>query len=283
MNRLKRAVLARTQAGETAFVPFVVAGDPGAEECAGLCDELVAAGADALEIGFPFSDPPADGPVIQAAATRALRAGATTESSFALLASLKRRHEIPVSLLLYVNLVLQYGIDRFYARCAEVGVDAVLLADVPLEEAAPFVAMARTHGVAPVFIASALTSPTRLARIAEHAHDGAYLYAVARVGITGEQTSVDPSLRPTLARLRAAVPLPVLAGFGIATPDHVDVVRDAGADGVIVGSALVRHLETQSRDLARAALGAHARMLAAAAHAPRALTFPATEEGAAQC
>lgn len=269
MNRLQRVVRARNEAGQAAFVPFLVAGDPTAERSLQVADTLVEAGADALEIGFAFSDPPADGPVIQAASLRALRAGATTERAFELLAAIRRRHDVPVSLLVYVNLVVQRGVDAFYARCAGVGVDAVLLADVPLEEAAPYVAAARAHGVAPVFIASALSDDRRLDRIASHADGGAYLYAVARIGITGEKASVDPRLGPTLRRLRAAVPLPVLAGFGIATPDHVATVRDAGADGVIVGSALVRHLEQGSPEEAIAAMGAHARLLAAAAHAVR--------------
>lgn len=269
MNRLQRVVRARNEAGQAAFVPFLVAGDPTAEQSLEVADALVTAGADALEIGFAFSDPPADGPVIQAASLRALRAGATTAGAFEILAAIRRRHDVPVSLLVYVNLVVQRGVDAFYARCAEVGVDAVLLADVPLEEAAPFVAAARAHGVAPVFIGSALSDERRLSRIAGFADDGAYLYAVARVGITGEKTAIDPRLAPTLQRLRQAVPLPVLAGFGISTPEHVAAVRDAGADGVIVGSALVRHLEKAPPDEAIAAIGAHARVLAEAAHAPR--------------
>lgn len=282
MNRLQRVVRARNAAGEAAFVPFLVAGDPTAERSVQVADALVAAGADALEIGFAFSDPPADGPVIQAASLRALRAGATTAGAFDVLAAIRRRHDVPVSLLVYVNLVVQRGIDAFYARCAEVGVDAVLLADVPLEEAAPFVAAARAHGVAPVFIGSALSDARRLAAIAAHAGDGAYLYAVARVGITGEKTAIDPRLAPTLQRLRDAVPLPVLAGFGIATADHVSAVRDAGADGVIVGSALVRHLEQGTPEDAIAAIGAHARVLAGAAHAPRPTEPPAVSREASR-
>jgi len=268
MNALRRVLEARTAARQAAFVPFLVAGDPGADASLEHCSTLVAAGADALEIGFPFSDPPADGPVLQAAALRALRGGGTTLRSFELLEALRRRHDTPVSLLLYVNLVLQFGVDAFYRRCADVGVSAVLLADVPLEEAGPFVAAARSHGVAPVFIASALSSEERLARIRAHADDGAYLYAVARVGITGEQAEVDPALATTLDRLHAAVPLPILCGFGISTPAHIRAVRAAGADGAIVGSALVRHLEAPSRDAATSLLREHAASLAAACHAP---------------
>jgi tryptophan synthase alpha chain len=282
-NLLSSVLRARSAAHQGAFVPFLVLGDPTLEVSERLCDELVAAGADALELGFPFSDPPADGPVLQAAATRALRSGSTTARCFQMIAALRRRHDVPVSLLLYVNLIVQMGIDAFYARCADVGVDAVLIADVPLEEAAPFVSSARAHGVAPVFLASALSSPRRLARIAELAEHGAYLYAVARVGITGEQTGVDPSLSPTLRRLRAAVPLPILAGFGIATATHVEAVRAAGADGVIVGSALVRHIESAtSPDAIVASLGRHARILATAAHAPL-LEVTISKEGDGPC
>ena len=241
MNRITHTVRQLRAAGEGAFMPFLVIGDPDLETSHRLVDALVEAGADILEFGFPFSDPPADGPVIQAADHRALRAGVTPEGAFEFLAQVQARHDIPVALLIYYNLVLQYGVDAFYARAKGCGVDGILVADVPLEEARPCVRAARSADVAAVFIATPLTTDERLAALGDVG--GGYLYAVTRVGITGEQTDVDAGLADALARYRAATSLPVLAGFGISTPAHVRRVLDAGADGVICGSALIRRIE----------------------------------------
>ncbi len=240
MNRIRAMIDARRARGQGAFVPFVVLGDPDPETSLRLVDRLVASGADMLELGFPFSDPPADGPVIQAADQRALAAGTTPPLAFELLDEVRRRHGIPVGLLIYYNLVLQYGIDAFYERCAEVGVDGVLVADLPLEESAEAVAAARRARVAPVFIGSSLSSDARLRALAEVA-DG-YLYAVTRVGITGSEDALDALLSREFTRLKAAMDLPVLAGFGISTPAQVSQVLAAGADGAISGSALVRRI-----------------------------------------
>ncbi len=240
MNRLTATVQTLRARGEGAFMPFLVIGDPDLETAHRLVDALVEAGADLLEFGFPFSDPPADGPVIQAADHRALAAGVTPEKAFEFLAAVQARHDIPVALLIYYNLVLQYGVEAFYTRARACGVDAVLVADVPLEESRPCVEAARAADVAPVFIATPLTTDARMAALGDVA-DG-YLYAVTRVGITGEQADVDAGLADALARYRAHSPLPLLAGFGISTPAHVRRVMDAGADGVICGSALVRRI-----------------------------------------
>ncbi len=246
MNRIHTLVEQLRARDELAFVPFIVLGDPDLETSLLLVEALVEAGADALELGLPFSDPPADGSVVQAADLRALAAGTTPPAAMALLDEVKRRWNIPVSLLIYYNLALQYGLDDFYKRAAEAGVDAILIADVPLEESAPVVTAARAHGVAPVFIASELSSPARLARLAEVAEG--YFYTVARVGITGVQRDVGGALEATLTRLRQATDLPALVGFGISTPAHVRAVRAAGGDGVICGSAIVRRIAENLAD-----------------------------------
>ena len=246
MNRITRTVQALNARGEGAFMPFLVIGDPDFTTCLRLTGALVEAGADILEFGFPFSDPPADGPVIQAADVRALEAGMTPPRAFEFLDEVKRRHDKPVALLMYFNLIMQYGVEAFYARAAKAGVDAILVADVPVEASAELVTAARAAGVAPIFIGSRLTSDDRLRQVAAVA-DG-YLYAVARVGITGEQAEVDDTLAQTVGRLKAAVQVPVLAGFGISTPAHVRTVLAAGADGVICGSALVRRVEEHLGD-----------------------------------
>ena len=240
MNRITDTIRRLRSRDESAFMPFVVIGDPDLETSLRLADALVEAGADILEFGMPFSDPPADGPVIQRADVRSLAAGTTPPLAFSFLGEVTRRHDIPVALLMYYNLVMQYGVQAFYARAAECGVDAILVADVPLEASDGLVAAARTTGIAPVFIASELTSPQRLDMIAQRAEG--FLSAVARVGITGEQQLINPALPALLDRLRARVPLPILAGFGISTPEQAMAALAAGADGVICGSAVIRRI-----------------------------------------
>jgi tryptophan synthase alpha chain len=226
--------------GEGAFAPFFVLGDPSVELTLRWIDAVAAAGPDLFEFGFPFSDPPADGPVIQAADERALEAGSTPERCFEILAEARVRHCIPAAILVYANTVLQFGIDAFYARCAATGVDGVLVADLSLEESGPFVEAARDAGVAPVFVASRLSDESRLARIAELGE--AYVYLVGRVGVTGERRELDGSLAGLVERVRGATGLPVLVGFGISTPEQVRRVVAAGADGAICGSAFVRRI-----------------------------------------
>jgi tryptophan synthase alpha chain len=222
---------------EAAFGAFVMLGDPDLETSAAMLDALVEGGADMLEVGIPFSDPVADGPVIQAAAVRALRGGVTPADCFALLEAFRGRHpEVPAGILTYANIVLARGRDQFYRAAAAAGVDSVLVADVPLMEAAPFVESAAAAGVDPVLIAAPNTPERALAGIARSGRG--YTYCVARAGVTGADVEVrfDAGLIARLAALRA--PPPVL-GFGISRPEHVRLAREAGAAGVISGSAIV--------------------------------------------
>ncbi len=245
-TRLAAAIAhARTQ-GRAAVVPFVVLGDPDLDTSDGLLRAMVEGGADALELGLAFSDPPADGPVIQAAATRALRAGVRVDDAFAMLRRHAERSEVPVSLLVYWNLVLQRGVERFYGECAAAGVDAVLVADLPLEEATSALEAAGRHGVSAVLLVTPLTSEARLRAVAAAA--SGYLYVAARVGVTGERAGVEAGLAAELARIRAVTALPLLCGFGIAGPTEVRAVVAAGADGAIVGSAVARHIEAHLGD-----------------------------------
>jgi tryptophan synthase alpha chain len=233
-----RAIFSRD---EGAFGAFVMLGDPGLEASAAILDALAASGADMLEVGIPFSDPIADGPVIQAAATRALGAGVTPADCFALLGAFRARHPaIPVGILTYANLILARGRDDFYARAAHAGVDSVLVADVPLFEAAPFAASARAYAVEPVLIAAANTPPGRLRDIA--ALGGGYTYCVARAGVTGADEAVRFDHGDMLETLRRAGAPPPVFGFGIAKPAHVRAALDAGAAGAICGSAIVARI-----------------------------------------
>lgn len=226
--------------GEGAFGAFAMLGDPDPEASAAILDALVEAGADMIEVGIPFSDPVADGPVIQAAAVRALAAGTRTADCLRLLAAFRRRHpQVPVGILAYANIVVARGLDAFYRATAAAGVDSVLVADVPLIEARPFLAAARAAGVAPVLIAAPNTAPERLRRIA--AEGEGYTYCVARAGVTGADEEVRFAGRVIAALKEAAAPPPVL-GFGIAEPEHVRLALAAGASGVISGSAIVARI-----------------------------------------
>jgi tryptophan synthase alpha chain len=224
--------------GEGVFGAFVMLGDPDLRASAAILDELVAGGADMIEVGIPFSDPVADGPVIQAAAVRALAAGVRPADCLALLRAFRMRHpEVPVGILTYANLVLARGRDRFYRLARKAGADSVLVADVPLMEAEPYVAAARAGWIAPVLIAAANTPPDRLRQIARLG--AGYTYCVARPGVTGADNDVRFDHREMLAILREAGAPPPVFGFGISRPDHVRAALDAGAAGAISGSAIV--------------------------------------------
>lgn len=234
-----------------AFGAFAMLGDPDLETSARILDALVEGGADMLEVGIPFSDPVADGPVIQAAADRALARGVTRADCFRLLAELRARHpDIPVGILTYSNIILARGRSAFYRAAAEAGVDSVLVADAPAFEASPFAAAAREAGIAPVLIAAPNTPEPTLRRIAELGEG--YTYCVARAGVTGAGEEVrlaHGGLFEALARFGA--PPPVL-GFGISKPEHVRAASEAGAAGVISGSAIVTLVERDGRNAALA-------------------------------
>ena len=242
-------LFAKTRSENSAvFMPFLVVGDPNVEATLAFADALIAGGADAIEFGLAFSDPPADGPVIQAADVRALEGGITVDKALDAIAEVHRRHPTtPLTMLVYANLVFRRGVERFYADVARAGVCAVLVADVPLEAAAPFTAAAVKHSIAPIFVVSELTRPERMEQLAAVA--SGYIYVVARVGVTGERREVAPSLAPLLQRTRAVTSVPLLVGFGIGTPEHVHAVIDAGADGAICGSAIVRRIEAEVDDV----------------------------------
>lgn len=229
-------------AGEGAFGAFVMLGDPGLETSPALLDALVEGGADMIEVGIPFSDPVADGPVIQAAANRALRAGTTPAECFSLLGGFRRRHPgIPVGILTYANIVVANGIPSFYRSAAAAGADSVLVADVPSLEAAPFLAAADEAGIDPVLIAASNTPPATLKRIARASRG--YTYCVARAGVTGADDAVRFDHSELFATLGAHGAPPPVLGFGISKPGHVRAAVEAGAAGVICGSAIVRLIE----------------------------------------
>lgn len=231
-------------AGRGAFIPFTVLGFPDAARCAEQLD-LLAEQADALELSIPFSDPVADGPTIQRATTAALQAGATPANCLKLVERVReRRPALPIGLLVYANLVVHRGLERFYADVAAAGVDSVLVADVPSEEGAPFAEAARAAGVAPVFIAPPNADGAALERIA--ALGAGYTYVLTRAGVTGAERDAGAPADELLAALAARDAPPPVLGFGISRPEQVRAGIQAGAAGVISGSAVVERLHALS-------------------------------------
>lgn len=228
--------------GEGAFVPFAVLGDPSLGASLEIVEALVRGGADALELGIPFSDPIADGPTIQAATVRALRAGTATEGCFEVIAAVRRTHpDLPIGLLVYANLVVAPGLSAFYERAARAGVDSVLVADAPVLEVGPFVDEALRTGVDPVLIAPPNADAGRLEQIARTTRG--YTYVVARSGVTGADEQVQIDRAGLVGRLAELGAPPPLVGFGISRPGHVRSVIEAGAAGAISGSAVVSIVE----------------------------------------
>ncbi|OOE97212.1 tryptophan synthase subunit alpha [Salinivibrio sp. IB643] len=231
-----------------AFVPFVTLGDPNPEQSLAVVDALIEGGADALELGMPFSDPLADGPTIQDATIRARKAGTTPDTCFDMLATIRAKHPtIPIGLLMYANLVYARGIETFYTRCAEVGVDSVLIADAPISESAPFRDHALAHGIDPIFIAPPNADDKTLAKVAELGRG--YTYLVSRAGVTGAEAKAGTPVEHLLGTLlHHQAPRPLL-GFGISTPEQVKAAIVAGAAGAISGSAVVKIIETHQHDV----------------------------------
>ncbi|MGK9171913.1 tryptophan synthase subunit alpha [Yokenella regensburgei] len=227
---------------EGAFVPFVTLGDPSPAQSLKIIDTLIEAGADALELGIPFSDPLADGPTIQNAALRAFAAGVTPTQCFEMLATIRQKHPtIPIGLLMYANLVFSRGIDEFYAQCASAGVDSVLIADVPVEESAPFRQAALRHNVAPIFICPPNADDELLRQIASYGRG--YTYLLSRAGVTGTEHRAALPLLHLVEKLTEYHAAPALQGFGISSPDQVTAAIGAGAAGAISGSATVKIIE----------------------------------------
>lgn len=237
MTRYRGAFETLRARREMAFIPFFVIGDPDYETSLEIVRAALSAGADMLELGIGFSDPIADGPTIQAADIRALRAGMTVDRSFRFVQEIRRFSEAPIGLLVYCNLIYRRGIDRFFAEARDAGVDGILAADVPIEEAGPFLEAGDRRQVDPIFMVTPATTDRRLDAIVKRARG--FLYMVALLGVTGARTTVHPAALRLLRRIRSRTDAPVCAGFGISRPEHVRQLAVSGADGVIVGSAVV--------------------------------------------
>ncbi len=222
-----------------AFIGFLTAGDPSMEKTEEFILEMERAGADLVEIGIPFSDPIAEGVVIQNANIRALKAGATTERVFEMVSRVRRRTQIPLVFLTYLNPVFHYGYEKFFARCQDVGIDGIIIPDLPFEEKGEVAPLAAACGV-DVISMIAPTSSQRIERIAGEA--AGFLYVVSSMGVTGVRKEITTDLEGMLGAVRKATDLPAAVGFGISTPEQAAKIA-AAADGVIVGSAIVKIIE----------------------------------------
>ena len=232
--------------GACALVPFLVAGDPGMEATRAALVAIDAGGADVIELGVPYSDPLADGPVIQAAATRALAAGCTLDRALAMCAETVPGLDAPVVLFTYYNPIMARGVDAFMAQVVASGVKGLVVPDIPLEESDLIRAASAKAGLELVMLVTPTTPVERMARIAEVSEGFVYLVSVA--GVTGARTEVSARVPELLRQLKSQTDKPVAVGFGVATPDQAKQLREWGADGVIVGSAVVRKME-EAREL----------------------------------
>lgn len=231
---------------EKALVPFVVIGDPDYQTSLKIVKTIVEAGADILELGFPFSDPIADGPTIQSADVRSLKKGMNTDKCFNFIKKVREFTDIPIGLLVYYNLIYQRGTNKFFYDCKLAGVTGVLVADVPVEEADEIITPARKHNIDTVFIVSPLTDNKRLKLISKKCKG--FLYIVARLGVTGARQDIKEGTLKLIKRVRKNTKLPLCVGFGISKPEHVKTICKAGADGAIVGSAIVKLIENNLKN-----------------------------------
>lgn len=241
MNRIGKAF----EKGK-AFIPFITCGDPDLETTAAVVREAAANGADLIELGIPFSDPTAEGPVIQAANLRALTGGVTTDKIFDLVRELRRDIDIPMVFMTYANVVFSYGAEKFISTCSEIGIDGLILPDLPFEEKEEFQPLCEKYDVALISLI-APTSENRIAMIAKEAEG--FIYVVSSLGVTGVRSEIKTDLDSIVGVIRENSDVPCAIGFGISTPEQA--AKMAGiSDGAIVGSAIIRIIEKYGKDAA---------------------------------
>lgn len=227
-----------------AFIPFLTCGDPDLETTAACVRTAAENGADLIELGIPFSDPTAEGPVIQGANFRALQGGVTTDRIFDLVRDLRADVKVPMVFMTYVNVIFSYGADRFISTCREIGIDGLILPDLPFEEKGEFAPLCRRYGVDLISLI-APTSENRIAMIAKEAEG--FLYIVSSLGVTGMRSEIKTDLASIVRVVRQNTDIPCAIGFGISTPGQAKKMADL-SDGAIVGSAIVKLLEKYGKD-----------------------------------
>ncbi len=236
--------IAKAFENKKAFIPFITCGDPDLETTAKIVREAVANGADLIELGIPFSDPTAEGPVIQGANIRALKGGVTTDKVFDLVRELRKDVTVPMVFMTYANVVFSYGADKFISTCKEIDINGLILPDLPYEEKDEFLPQCKKYGVDLISLI-APTSENRIAMIAKEA-DG-FIYLVSSLGVTGTRSEINTDLKSIVDVIRQNSSVPCAIGFGISTPEQAKKMADI-ADGAIVGSAIIKIIEQYGKD-----------------------------------
>jgi tryptophan synthase alpha chain len=244
-TRIEQLFSALKTQRRAALIAYITAGDPTPERTPHIVAALERGGADLIELGVPFSDPIADGPVIQAGAERALKAGTTLLKVLEMARVIRQTSQIPLLLFTYLNPAMRYGFEKLGRDAKAVGIDGCLLTDLSVEEAAPYVESMRAAGLDTVFLAAPTSTPERLKLVAQYSTG--FVYLVSRTGVTGERAALSSLLEPLVRSTRAATKLPLAAGFGISTPEQAGAVARI-ADGVVVGSAIVRLIADGASD-----------------------------------
>jgi len=240
MTRIEKKFQELDAANRKAFIPYITAGDPNLKTTADIILALDRAGADIIEVGVPFSDPIADGPVIQRSTERALASRTTLRDILRMGAEIRKKSQVPMLIFSYYNPLFHYGLNRLAEEATAAGFDGILATDLTVEESAPFVESMAKAGLNTVFLVAPTSSPDRIRKIAQ-ASTG-FLYAVSRTGVTGEQQELSGELKDFLRLLRKHTDVPIAVGFGISRPEHLQAVWQE-ADGAVVGSAVVRQIE----------------------------------------
>jgi tryptophan synthase alpha chain len=245
MTRIGRLFEDKKKTDRKALIAYLTVGDPSPDRTPALVEALVRGGADLIELGVPFSDPIADGPVIQAAGERALKAGTTLARVLEVAAEIRQKSAVPLLLFTYLNPVLRYGLERLAEDAAAAGIDGCLLTDASVEEAREYVAAMHRHGLDTVFLAAPTSTARRLKLVAQYSTG--FVYLVSRTGVTGERDSLSNTVAPLVEAVRAVTDLPLAVGFGISKPEHVaELGRQVEA--VVVGSAIVRLIERHAEN-----------------------------------
>jgi len=246
MKTYKQVFSELKEQNRTALIPFFVIGDPDFDTSLAVIKAAIDAGADILELGIPFSDPIADGPTIQKAGIRAIKGGMNVAKALELVRKVKEHRDIPIGLLMYYNLVYQYGTEKFFEDFHEAGVNSVLIADLSIDDADEIMGPAASAGLDTVFMATPVTPPERMKLVASKTTG--FIYTVSVLGVTGSREQLSGTVEGLIGKLKALTSVPVCVGFGISTPEHAAAVAKAGADGVIIGSKIVGLIESNLSD-----------------------------------
>jgi len=246
MSKIKNTFNRLKKKNETALIPYIMAGDPDLATTRALILEMDKAGCDIIEIGAPFSDPLADGPTIQKAAIRSLKNHTSIADVLGLVADVRKTSKIPLVLMTYYNLIFKYGEERFVNDAVSAGLDGIILPDLPPEEAGTLVPLAKKAGLDTIFLLAPTSTEERIKLVSKMSQG--FIYYVSLTGVTGAKLAAQNSIKDSLNRIKAVTDKPVAVGFGISSPDQAAQVALGGADGVIVGSALVKVIEEHIGD-----------------------------------